>query len=198
METVLLALSRGAGLPGIAAMPLQAVRGGLTIHRPLLGVQAADIRAWLAVRALPWIDDPTNLDMRYTRNRIRATVLPALQQVFPQIGATVARSAAHAAQAQALLEELAAQDLLALGQPPRIAALRALSSARQANVLRHWLTQAHGSVPSAAQMEELLRQVDACTTGGKDIRLKIGAGHLRREGELLRWYNLPPFPKPTR
>lgn len=198
VETVLLALSRGAGLPGLAAMPARAERGGLTIHRPLLRVKAADIRAWLATQGLPWIDDPSNLDAHYTRNRIRAVLLPALAQAFPQFHATFARSAAHAAQAQTLLAELAAQDLAAVGQPPRIAALQGLSAARQANALRHWLTQAHGCAPSAAQLEELLRQIEACTTRGKGIHLKIGAGHLQREGEVLRWYNLPPSPEPSR
>ncbi len=196
VETVLLALSRGAGLPGLAAMPAQAVREGLTIHRPLLRVPAAEIRAWLAAQPLPWIDDPSNLDTRYTRNRIRAVLLPALAQAFPKFRATFARTAAHAAQAQALLAELAGQDLATVGQPPCIPALQRLSRARQANALRHWLMQTHGCTPSAAQLDELLRQIEACTTRAKSIRLKVGAGHLEREGEVLRWYNLPPSPQP--
>lgn len=198
VETLLLALSRGAGLPGLAAMPEQAVRESLTLHRPLLRVPAAEIRAWLAARGLTWIDDPSNLDARYTRNRIRAVLLPALAQAFPQFRATFARSAAHAAQAQTLLAELAAQDLATLGQPPSIAALRQLSRARQANALRQWLAQTHGCAPSAAQLDELLRQIEACTTRAKGIQIRVGAGHLRREGEVLRWYNLPPSRAPSR
>jgi tRNA(Ile)-lysidine synthase len=198
VETMLLALSRGAGLPGLAAMPARAQRNGMTIYRPLLHVTAAEIRAWAAAQGLPWVEDPSNLDARYTRNRIRAVLLPALEQAFPQFRATFVRSAAHAAQAQALLDELAAQDLSAIGQPPRIAALQQLSHPRQANVLRHWLMRTHACAPSAAQLEELLRQIEACTTRGKGIRLKVGAGHLRREGEVLRWYNLPPSPEPSR
>lgn len=198
VETLLLALSRGAGLPGLAAMPARAEREGLTIHRPLLRVTAAEIRAWLAAQDLRWIDDPSNLDARYTRNRIRALLLPALAQTFPQFHATFARSAAHAAQAQTLLAELAAQDLAVIGQPPRIAALQGLSAARQANVLRHWLAQTHGGAPSAAQLDELLRQIEACSTRGHRIHLKVGAGHLLREGEVLRWYNFPPSPEPSR
>jgi tRNA(Ile)-lysidine synthase len=134
VETLLLALSRGAGLPGLAAMPAHAERNGLNIYRPLLTVPAADIRAWLAARDLPWIEDPSNGDARYTRNRIRAVLLPALEQAFPQFRATFARSIGHAAQAQQLLLELAAQDLEAVGNPPLIKALQALSRARQANV----------------------------------------------------------------
>lgn len=193
-ETLLLALSRGAGLPGLAAMPAQMTRAGLRFHRPLLAVPAADLRAWLRTQALPWIEDPSNAEARYTRNRIRLQLLPALEQVFPQFRRTFARSAAHAAQAQELLVELAAQDLDAVGLPPRIAALQLLSRGRRANVLRHWLVQAHGRAPSAAQLAQLLDQIEACTTRGHRIHLKVADGHLRREGEVLRWYNAAPLP----
>lgn len=195
VETLLLALSRGAGLPGLASMPVHARRNGLDIYRPLLAVPGADIRDWLAARDLPWIEDPTNGDTRYTRNRIRALLLPALAQAFPQFRATFARSIGHAAQARELLEELAAQDLETVGNPPRIATLQALSRARQANVLRHWLMQVHGCAPSAAQLEQLLDQVRACTTRGHRIHLKVAAGFADRQGDFLHWYNAPPSPK---
>ena len=192
VETLLLALSRGAGLPGLAAMPAHAVRDGLNIHRPLLAVPVADIRGWLAQQQLPWIEDPSNTDARYTRNRIRAVLLPALAETFPQFRATFARSIGHAAQAQQLLGELAAQDLAIVGEPPQIRPLQALSRARQANVLRHWLMQSHGCAPSAAQLDQLLDQVRACTTRGHGIHLKVGAGFAERRGDQLHWYNAPP------
>ena len=195
VETLLLALSRGAGLPGLSAMPAHAERNGLNLYRPLLAVPAADIRAWLAQRDLPWIEDPSNGDARYTRNRIRAVLLPALEQAFPQFRATFARSASHAAQAQQLLAELAVQDLDAVGEPPVIKALQALSRARQANVLRHWLMQAHGCAPSAAQLDQLLAQLRACTTRGHHIHLKVAGGFAERKGDRLHWYNAPPSPK---
>jgi tRNA(Ile)-lysidine synthase len=198
VETLLLALSRGAGLPGLAAMPAHAQRNGLDIYRPLLGVPGADIRAWLEGLDLPWIEDPTNEDERYTRNRIRAVLLPALERTFPRFRATFTRSVGHAAQAQQLLGELAAQDLAVVGNPPRIASLQGLSRARQANVLRHWLMQAHGCAPSAAQLDQLLGQVRACTTRGHRIHLKVANGFVERKGDLLHWYNAPPSSKASR
>ena len=203
VETLLLALSRGAGLPGLRAMPARWTREGVTFHRPLLAVHAADIRAWLAERGVGFVTDPTNGDERYTRNRIRARLLPALDGAFPQFRETFARSIAHAAQAQGLLDELAEADLATVGMPPSIRKLQALSTARQANVLRHWLKAAHGVAPSAAQLNELLAQVADCRTRGHRIRLKVGPGFVVREeggdravrGGVLGWYNpgaLPP------
>jgi tRNA(Ile)-lysidine synthase len=155
----------------------------------LLRVAGADIRAWLQARGQRWVQDPSNADERYTRNRIRRQLLPALQLTFPQFRDTFARSCAHAAQAAELLRELAEVDLAAVGQPPRIAALQSLSRARQANALRHWLRAAHGATPEAAQLGELLDQIAACTTRGHGIRIKVAGGCVVREGALLGWYN---------
>ncbi len=189
IETLLLALSRGAGLPGLSAMPAQWERDGLQYYRPWLQVSGAELRAWLRQQGQAWVEDPTNADEQYTRNRIRARLLPALEAVFPQFRDTFARSAAHAAQAQRLLDELAAEDLVRVGDPPRLAALRLLGRDRQANLLRHWLKLRHATTPSAAQMEELLYQVAACSTRGHQIRLKAGSGFVERQGQVLTWYN---------
>nr|WP_315426505.1 tRNA lysidine(34) synthetase TilS [uncultured Albidiferax sp.] len=189
VETLLLALSRGAGLPGLASMPARWERGGIRFYRPLLGVHADHIRAWLDQRGVAYIVDPTNLDQRFTRNRIRARLLPVLEAAFPQFRETFGRSAAHAAQAQTLLLEVAAQDLQNVGCPPAIAGLQALSLPRQANLLRHWFSSVHQTTPSTAQLHELQRQIAACTTRGQKIHIKLGAGFAVRRGQWLDWYN---------
>ena len=189
VETLLLALSRGAGIAGLAAMPARWERAGVVWHRPLLQVAGADIRSWLRLQGQPWVEDPTNTDQRYTRNRIRAQLLPALEAAFPAFRETFARSASNAAQAAELLDELAQQDLLRVGAPPHITELQGLSRARQANVLRHWLRVAYATTPSAAQLGELLNQLAACTTRGPRIHIKVGRGFVVRSGPQLGWYN---------
>ncbi len=193
IETLLLALSRGAGLAGISAMPAHWKRDGLDYYRPLLAVAGADIRSWLAARGIAFVEDPTNQDQRYTRNRIRARLVPALQDTFPQFLDTFARSAAHAAQAQQVLDEVAAQDLQLAGHSsdglPRIRALQQLSRARQANALRHWLKDRFQTIPSTAQLSELLDQLADCTTRGHRIHIKVGLGFVQRSGDVLTWYN---------
>jgi tRNA(Ile)-lysidine synthase len=185
VETMLLALSRGAGLPGLAAMPAHWERDGIAWHRPLLAVPGPAVRDWLALHGVKWIEDPTNADGSFTRNRIRAKLLPALAESFPQFRETFARSAGHAAQAQQLLAEVALQDLAATGSPPGIKALRTLTRARQANALRLWLKRDHETSASAAQLEELLDQVAACTTRGHAIRIRVGHGFVQRVGAAL-------------
>jgi tRNA(Ile)-lysidine synthase len=185
VETLLLALGRGAGLPGLAAMPARFERHGARFERPLLAVSGADIRQWLAGKGETFVEDPMNADAAFTRSRIRHEVLPALAKAFPAFRDTFARSARHAAQAQALIEEIAAQDLRVTGEPPALMALRELTRARQANLLRHWLKTVHGQQPSASQLGELLDQVADCATRGHDIHIKVGAGFVQRQGERL-------------
>lgn len=189
IETLLLALSRGSGLPGLSAMPATWVRSGVTYHRPLLGVRASEIRAWLGSRGVCFVEDPSNADERFTRNRIRAQLLPALESTFPQFRDTFARSIAHAAQAQEVLLDVAVQDLAVVGSPPVIRQVQRLSPSRQANVLRHWLKAGFSVVPSTAQLTELLDQIAACTTRGHQIRIKVGGGFAVRRGLVLDWYN---------
>jgi tRNA(Ile)-lysidine synthase len=189
VETLLLALSRGSGLPGLACMPAVAERHGVSYHRPWLDVPGAQLRDALTSVGEPWVDDPTNADKRFTRNRIRAELLPVIEQAFPSFRQTFARSASHAAQAQALLQEVAEHDLQQVGHPPAIKALQQLSEARVSNVLRHWLALER-SQASAAQLQALLVQVKACTTRGHHIDIKVGRGFVRRDGAVLRCYNL--------
>ena len=190
VETLLLALSRGAGLAGLSAMPATFERSGVLFARPLLEVPAASLRAWLIAQGHIFVEDPSNTDERYTRNLIRARLLPALHEAFPAFRSTFARSAVHAAQAQTLLDEVAAHDLAQTGQPPAIATLQAMSRPRQANVLRHWLRIAHDATPSTAQLVELLDQIAACTTRGHHIHLKVATGHVQRVKGHLQWDGL--------
>lgn len=192
-ETILLALSRGAGVSGLAGMGDFTVSGGLTFGRPLLAMPQARLRALAQAQGWDFVDDPTNHDTRHTRNRIRQDVMPALSQAFPQIVATLSRSARHCAQADDLLVELARLDLLAVGVPPGLKALQSLTAPRQGNALRCWLRDTTGRAPSTAQLSELVKQIAAATTRGHHIDIKVGDGRVVREGHQLA-YAPPPSP----
>jgi tRNA(Ile)-lysidine synthase len=186
-ETLLLALSRGAGLPGLAGMAQSFEREGVAFGRPLLQLPGAALRAWLQAQGQAWVEDPSNADTGYTRNRIRHRILPALDEAFPAFRETFARSMRHAAQAQQLLDDWAAQDLREMGGEPTLAQLQPLARARQANLLRHWLRTVHAAAASEAQMDELLAQVADCRTRGHRIRIKVAAGFVERDGDRLRY-----------
>ena len=81
----------------LAAMPDAFERHGVRFGRPWLGVPAQALRNALMQGGHAFIDDPTNADTRFTRNRIRQHLLPVWRAQFPAYQATLARSARHAA-----------------------------------------------------------------------------------------------------
>ncbi|WP_213876870.1 tRNA lysidine(34) synthetase TilS [Pseudomonas sp. dw_358] len=148
-ETLLFRLLRGAGVRGLAGMPSQRALGQGWLVRPLLGESRAQLEAYAREYGLRAIEDPSNQDLRYSRNYLRQQVVPVLEQRWPQATATIARSAGHLREALNLLDELAMEDLRAatapgtfdwLGLPSLLLGpLAALSTARQRNALQHWL-----------------------------------------------------------
>ncbi len=93
-ETVLLRLVRGASAGGACGIPaVRELPGGGKVVRPLLGVTRERIMAYCSARGLGYVIDSTNSDIRYTRNRIRARVMPELKEINPDVAAAVARFA---------------------------------------------------------------------------------------------------------
>ena len=71
-ETVLFRLLRGSGLAGLRGMDVMSARDGVTIARPLMGLKKRDLIAFAKARETPFIDDPSNVDPRFARTRLRA------------------------------------------------------------------------------------------------------------------------------
>ncbi len=110
-ETLLIQLLRGAGLPGLCAMPeMRPLRPDMDsprLLRPLLQVARKDLQACAEAFQLHWVHDPSNDQHTYVRNFLRHAVAPVLNERFPSWPATLGRSARHLAQAQGLLDSLA-------------------------------------------------------------------------------------------
>ncbi len=100
-ETMLFHLMRGTGLRGIRGM--EPVRGPYI--RPLLCVTRAEIEAWLREKKLAWVEDSTNQELDYTRNRIRHQVLASMEEIRPGCAARMARTAERLKEAEDYLEE---------------------------------------------------------------------------------------------
>lgn len=81
-ETVLGRVIRGTGLTGLGGIY---PRAGAVV-RPLLDVRRRELREYLAAKGQEWREDSSNHDLRRTRARIRAQILPQLESEFsPQI-----------------------------------------------------------------------------------------------------------------
>lgn len=185
-ETLLLQLFRGAGVAGLAAMPPVAPFARGRVARPLLDVPRAALERYARRHGLDWIEDPTNVETRFARNFLRHDVLPVLRQRWPAIDATLARSARHMAEAQALLDATARADLAHLmdGAGLSVAGLRALPAARRRNALRAFVAVAGLESPSAAQLSEIVGTLLAVRADAHPEVRWAGAAMRRRAGRL--------------
>lgn len=177
-ETLLLQALRGAGVAGLSGMPAVAERDGLTWARPWLGQPREAVEAYVRRHRLAHVDDDSNDDPRFARNRLRLQVWPALLDAFPQAEATLADAAAWSQEAAACLADLAALDLAALqaGARLQVASWSALEPHRARNALRAWLRGKGGEAPTAAELTRLCDELP----GQSPATWTLKTGVLRR------------------
>lgn len=211
-ETVLFRLLRGAGVRGLAGMPMQRPLGDGFLIRPLLQASRKELELYAQHHGLSWIEDPSNDDSCHARNFLRNQVMPQFRERWPQASANMARAAGHLTEAQALLDELAEQDLRSarpstsvtwLGLPVlALAPIAGLSAARQRNALRHWLAPL-SRLPDTDHWAGWENLRDAGTAAQPVWRLADGELH-RAENHLWwlpnTWHaptgNIPPWLPP--
>jgi tRNA(Ile)-lysidine synthase len=175
-ETFLLQALRGAGVAGLAAMPAQRSSGAVAWARPWLQQPRQRIESYLRRHRLHHVDDSSNVEPRFSRNRLRSAVWPALVDAFPGAESALSDAATWAAQASALLDEIADADLVLLDAPGwlDLERWRRLSPARRRNALRRWL--ADRGIGSAALLERLCGELVAArparwqVDGGAELR----------------------------
>ncbi len=170
-ETILLNLLRGSGAAGMAALRPPDPR------RPLLALRRRETRSVCAELRVGVIEDPSNHDPSFRRNRVRHELLPLLDDIADRdVAPLLVRTGDLVAQDEQVLAALADRvdptDAEAVaGAPPSIAA----------RALRSWLADAHdGYSPSAAEVERVLE-----VARGETVATQLAGGsrvarHARR------------------
>jgi tRNA(Ile)-lysidine synthase len=171
-ETLLLQLARGAGVKGLAGMAQIDTQRRLV--RPMLDIPHSELVAYAKRQQLRWIDDESNLDTAFDRNFIRHELMPTFSRRYASITKTLARSASHMAEANAMLNELAILDAANVldkqYKTVNINQLNKLSQARQGNLIRFWLTRNQVNLPHAALLTQILQQI---TSEKSDAAIKV-------------------------
>lgn len=186
LETVLLALLRGAGPAGLAGMPAALAFGPTLLLRPLLTLERAELAAHAAKHRLGWQEDPTNTQLRFDRNYLRAMVLPFLRQRWPAVSRTAGRSAAHCGIAAAAGAHAARRDMEAAadGAALEIAVLRRWVPSRRAAVLRLWISDRGLQAPEQRHVEQIEKLMEARRDAQPVLQLRAFAVR-RRAGCLV-------------
>ena len=177
-ETVLLNLLRGTGPEGLGGIP--PVRG--RIIRPLLQTGRAEIEDYLQKNGLPHVEDSTNEDTHYARNRLRRELWPQLETVNPAVTRAIGRTAEIVRGENAYLDTLAAERLPAEGTAVETAALLAAPEPLRPRMVRLLLDRLPTGKKdvSAVHMDAVL----ALAEGGGTLDLPGGARAVCRNGWL--------------
>lgn len=166
-ETVVMNLLRGTGPTGVRGIPARRGR----IIRPLLGQRRSTLRALLDAADIAYRIDASNEDPAFLRNRVRAEVMPMLENLRPGAVDRIGQFARHAADDEALLDAVAAAELsrrrdddgeIDWREPPAPALGR--------RVLRLAIGD---PAPNAERIEALLEAAEG-TRGG--VRIELGGG----------------------
>ncbi len=198
-ETLLLALLRGAGVHGLAAMPARAVLGAGVLLRPLLALPRRALAEYARATGLHWVDDPSNAELARDRNRLRHLVIPTLRARWPALDRTLARSAAHCAEAAELLNSFADELLLGLAADVptalSIGRLRALDAARQRLVLRRWVVQQGFRAPDSDRLRRIISELLPAGADRQPLVAWPGCEVRRHRDALYALAPLPPVPR---
>ncbi|GGB62013.1 tRNA lysidine(34) synthetase TilS [Shewanella inventionis] len=172
LETLLLALKRGQGPKGLAAMGALQTYKQAWLVRPLLDISRDQIEQFAAQKQLVHIEDESNQDDSFDRNFLRLDIIPRLKQRWPGIATTAARSAALCAEQQQVIDNEVSHRLPQwLIQPtdPKalvtestgfvLAGFAQLTPAWQALLFRGYLSYCDVSLPSQSQLQQILSQL---------------------------------------
>ena len=175
-ETVLLALIRGSGAAGLGAI-------GPGWRHPILALRRADTQGLCDQLGLTIVHDPTNVDPRFRRNRIRHELLPLLDDIAERdVTVLLDRTADLLRADDQFLDELAADidptDADALATAPRVLGSRAV---------RQWLE--HDGYPPDA---DTVRRVLAVASGRAAACEFAGGRRVERHGNRLSLVLTPP------
>lgn len=203
LETLLMRMMRGGELGGLSGPARETLLGRpdgrkVRVLRPLLHMRREEVRALLGASGLEWREDSSNLSPRFTRNRVRGGLLPAIEETCGPEGLANLRRFAGAVEG---LESELAQRTAHLGweTPPDLdgperctgrfggtlprRALTELAAPLQRRALARLLTEGTGETPS----REVLDRVQLDLTRGTDTRTTLaGRWTLQMRGEEVR------------
>jgi tRNA(Ile)-lysidine synthase len=197
-ETVLMRVLSGSGLRGLAAMA--PVRGA--IIRPLLGLRRPALVEVLREAGLEWVEDPTNRDLRFQRNRIRHQLLPQLAAAAGgDVVTGLNRLAARARETLETLDALAAAELarLAAGDAEALTLARERLARLPRPVATEVLRQAAGRVGARGPLRAWAHRGLARVLATPPPRpFRLGGVRIEVSGRLIRVARRPAARLPSR
>ena len=135
---------RGTGIEGLKGIPAWRKVSGLSYFRPFLDFSKKELLEYAELNGIKWLEDESNLDIKFSRNFIRNSVFPLLLKVWPRFGKSLQFLSKEALHSQSILDEISENDLEScrLGASEELSVLKVsgFSYQRRRNLLYRWLS----------------------------------------------------------
>ncbi len=186
IETILMQLLRGTGVAGLSGMNIlgevpEAKVPTLHLLRPLLTISRQVLEDWAYANNLKWVEDDSNLDIRYTRNAIRREIIPVLTRYFPGFQKNIIRNTQHMQSTKRLLDMVAENDWEICRDENKLNFIKMLELGddRFNNLFRFWLNKNKLQMPSTSWLNEAKKQLFEARDDAQ-VKLELDGAIIRR------------------
>ena len=179
VETILFRIFRGTGIKGIKGINQFSTIDGVNFFRPFLDIKKHDLKEYALKNNIPWVEDDSNEESNFSRNKIRNLILPSIRETWSSIDKAMIKLSKDADKSKQILDEIAQDDYLSTFSTHgliKIARINALSKPRKENLIYYWLVNINGLKANFAQIDQIYTYLDRELVGPASFHFKTIEG----------------------
>ena len=179
VETILFRIFRGTGIKGIKGINQFSTIDGVNFFRPFLDIKKHDLKEYALKNNIPWVEDDSNEESNFSRNKIRNLILPSIRETWSSIDKAIIKLSKDADKSKQILDEIAQDDYSSTFSTHsliKLARINALSKPRKENLIYYWLININGLKANFAQIDQIYTYLDREQVGPASFHFKTIEG----------------------
>lgn len=179
VETILFRIFRGTGIKGIKGINQFSTIDGVNFFRPFLDIKKHDLKEYALKNNIPWVEDDSNEESNFSRNKIRNLILPSIRETWSSIDKAMIKLSKDADKSKQILDEIAQDDYSSTFSTHgliKLARINALSKPRKENLIYYWLVNINGLKANFAQIDQIYTYLDRELVGPASFHFKTIEG----------------------
>ena len=179
VETILFRIFRGTGIKGIKGINQFSTIDGVNFFRPFLDIKKHDLKEYALKNNIPWVEDDSNEESNFSRNKIRNLILPSIRETWSSIDKAIIKLSKDADKSKQILDEIAQDDYSSTFSTHdliKLASINALSKPRKENLIYYWLVNINGLKVNFAQIDQIYTYLDRELVGPASFHFKTIEG----------------------
>ena len=179
VETILFRIFRGTGIKGIKGINQYSTIDGVNFFRPFLDIKKHDLKEYALKNNIPWVEDDSNEESNFSRNKIRNLILPSIRETWSSIDKAIIKLSKDADKSKQILDEIAQDDYSSIFSAHgllKLAHINALSKPRKENLIYYWLVNINGLKANFAQIDQIYTYLDRELVGPASFHFKTIEG----------------------